>query len=240
MNHLLKCDGYALIVIDEVQKVMPGALDALMPGLRERGSYETAVLRKRLFGNETETYGEVSTSNAIFLFISDLGVGSLENDLLYYQDRNNIPNSALRSSVKEAVDMNWQSLDFSKLISQVIPFLPMEPEQMEEVFQLKVREFALQFKKIRWADLIVSASAAKYLSGENFIEYRHRSENFRVRRYQNTEVDISGEMKAHGSSPSSDMIIETRKKTFAKDGGRAFEVADGMHSEGMQQLIFFE
>ena len=43
VQHLTQCSGNAVIIVDEVQKMAPGALDALMPGLGKRGSFSYTV-----------------------------------------------------------------------------------------------------------------------------------------------------------------------------------------------------
>ena len=212
VNHLLKCKGTALIIFDEVQKVAPGALDVLMPGLREGGS-----INYFLEGKQRRTHHEISTSNAIFLFISDIGADDLETLLMYHQDRNKIPISQLRSTVKVAVDKQWNTLNFGKLIKEVIPFLPMEREQIIDVLQSKLREMALSLKSRNyWNDFFVHDNVVEYLSSNEFIDYRQVAQSFNV-----TQRSIGGNTCVINKAYETGII--SRNKTFALLGGRGLD-----------------
>ena len=227
IDHLRKCAGNALIIFDEVQKVAPGALEALMPGLRERGSFSTSSIIKNILGKPVEIHEELSTANCIFLFISDIGADKTESQLLYYGDRNKIPQSALRSAVKGALDEQWKRLNFGTTVKEVIPFLSMEKEQIEEVFRLKLQGIAEENRNIFWADLIVDHSVVDYLSGPEFIRYRHLSQRFPIPVVVNEETDDDLESTDPGSNSTSapPQQYVTRTKTFATMGGRSLENA---------------
>ena len=124
MDHLRQCNGNAVIVFDEVQKVIPGALDVLMPGLRERGTFsathKNAAATSTLASWTTYiaaspapsdlTHEDISTDNVIFIFISDIGADRMTNLLLAYGERSSIPQNILRSEVKTALDEQWSRI----------------------------------------------------------------------------------------------------------------------------------
>ena len=219
VNHLLKCKGTALIIFDEVQKVIPGALDVLMPGLREGGALTYMKEDKK-----RRTHHEISTSNAIFLFISDIGANDLETLLMYHQDRNKIPISQQRSTVKVAADKQWNTLNFGKLIKEVIPFLPMEKEQIIDVLRSKLREIALNFNSKLdknnnyWKDFFVHDSVLEYLGSNEFIDYRLVAQSFNV-----TQRSVGGNTCINDKFYETGII--SRNKTFAVLGGRGLDNA---------------
>jgi hypothetical protein len=82
----------------------------------------------------------------------------MKNLLLAYDDRTKIPQSLLRMEVKKALDDQWERLNFgavrlpslfsppqptycltlpltslSQVVSEVVPYLPLEKKQIEEV-----------------------------------------------------------------------------------------------------------
>lgn len=192
IKHLQLCSGTVVIIFDEVQKIAPGALESLLPGLEDKASFSV-------------TDGpDVSTANAIFLFISDIGADKTTNLLLMYGERELIPHYVLRADVKDSLDQQWARLSFGRSIKDVIPFLPMEKKQIEEVFRLKMTEIERHFRGQYWGNLVVDDSVIDYLSGPKFVKYRIHTANFTSRE--------SGE-------------AFTRTKTLAVLGARALENA---------------
>ena len=154
---------------DEAQKFAPSALDVLLPGLRETGSLSVS-------GEES-----VSTSNTIFLFISDIGTNITLNLLLKYGNREAIPHTELRHEMKKALDVQWDSLAFSRTIKEVVPFLHMEMKQIEEVFPIKISEMVDSVMSEHWHKLILSAELIQYLSGPPFVSYdKYKARNARI------------------------------------------------------------
>lgn len=167
--HLQKCSANALIIFDEAQKFAPSALDVLLPGLRETGSLSVS-------GEES-----VSTTNTIFLFISDIGTNITLNLLLKYGDREAIPHTELRHEMKKALDVQWDSLAFSRTIKEIVPFLHMEMKQIEEVFPIKISEMVDSVMSDHWHKLIISAELIQYLSGPPFVSYdKYKARNSRI------------------------------------------------------------
>jgi hypothetical protein len=44
--------------------------------------------------------------------------------VLRYGDRSLVPQSVLRSEVKDALDKQWARLRFSKVVREVVPYMP--------------------------------------------------------------------------------------------------------------------
>ena len=199
-----------MIIFDEVQKVAPGALDALIPALEERASISTIISAKNCFGTMTETYKTVSAANTIFLFISDIGADALERQLIYFQDRNNIPHNELRKVVKNALDVQWKRLNFGAVITEVVPYLPLEQAQIESIFELKISNLNKANQGTYWSELTIDHSVVEHLSGPQFINYRFEM------------IDFINHDKE-------DMMPITRNKTLAVFGGRSLDNAGGGH-----------
>ncbi|RLN88831.1 hypothetical protein BBJ28_00002878 [Nothophytophthora sp. Chile5] len=109
-EHLHHCSGKAVVVIDEVQKVIPHTLDVLMEAVSSSAQfsyYKHGVTKN------------IDTSNVIFVLVSDIGVTDMEQVMIQYETREEIPTVALERVVKAALDDQWKRLDFGKMIDQV-------------------------------------------------------------------------------------------------------------------------
>jgi len=226
VGHLKECAGKAVIVFDEVQKVMPGTLDVLMPALEERGSISIfgdgsssgssnkasgtsaqGTSSKTTAASKTHTY---STSNCIFVFISDIGSESMIKLLLEYDDRKAIPQGLLRTKVRQALDEQWARLQFGKVISEVVPFLPMEQHQVQQVLSSKLDVLSSENKFTSWLELVVDEDVQQHLTGSQFLKYFKHS----VKPKPNAK-----------NSTNANANLEGKFKVFAKYGARALEAA---------------
>ena len=203
--HLQKCDGKALVVFDEVQKISPGALDVLMPALEGQGT----LTHTDSTTHKTSMY---STSQVIFVFISDIGADRMTRLLLKYQKRTAIPTNLLRDEVKQALDEQWSKLRFGKTISEVVPFLPMEQQHIQDVLALKFFMLAHENKHVYWQDLVVDAEVTEHLSSPHFLMY-----------INHTAVTKNAPDKVNS-------------KVFAKYGARALEVGGPL--QDLKSLFF--
>ena len=197
-RHLQKCEEKAIIVFDEIQKVMPGTLEVLMPALEEKGtiSYTDAATRK------TSVY---STSQVIFVLISDIGAERMTRLLLKYQTRSAIPINILRNEVKQTLDEQWQKLQFGRNINEVVPFLPMEQPHIQDVLLLKFNMLSQENKFVYWLDLVVDDGVIQHLSSPHFLKY----------------VNHTAKTKPNNSTLGGSSA--TTSKVFAKYGARALE-----------------
>jgi hypothetical protein len=55
----------------------------------------------------------------IFVLVSDIGVADMEQVMIQYETREEIPTVQLERVVKSALDDQWKRLDFGKMIDQV-------------------------------------------------------------------------------------------------------------------------
>lgn len=55
----------------------------------------------------------------IFVFVSDIGVAEMEQVLIRYEFREDIPMVAFEKVVKSALDEQWKRLNFGKVIDKV-------------------------------------------------------------------------------------------------------------------------
>ena len=120
---------------------------------------------------------KVSTADVIFILITDIGVKSILKVLLNNPNRTEIPHTTMRRVVKNALDLTWKRLNFGKVINEVVPFLPFEPKQIEEVVELKLQQLSQQHARTKWAELCTTSELRRYLSSpaSRFITYDSHS-----------------------------------------------------------------
>lgn len=187
-DHLRRCGGSGVIVFDEIQKVVPGALDILVGGLKERGSF-------RVYGSSgVESF---STENVVFILTSDIGAEDMEDLLIAYDDRELIPQQILRSEVKKTLDKQWDRLHFGSVVSEVVPFLPLEEKQIQQIMTLKLQLMSLEYRNLYWLDLCVESSVIQALSRPPFIQYRSRKIKMKVT--NGTSIEREKTMALYGA-----------------------------------------
>lgn len=176
VNHLSKCGKNSVVIFDEVQKVMPGTLDVLVPALGERGSIKSPSKENRIIvdickndnedciSDEIEEIEErYDTGNCIFIFISDIGSERMIKLLLTYGSNTLIPKQQLRSEVTIALDEQWKRLNFVKHIKDVIPFLPLQKQDIHKIADLKLNQESLQYESIRWSKLLIDDTVISHI-----------------------------------------------------------------------------
>lgn len=112
-----------------------------------------------------------STENAIFIFISDIGADKMTKLVLSYGNRSAIPQTLLRSEIKSALDEQWSRLRFGKFISEVVPYLPLEPEHIRDILRAKLRAMATDARHSHWAELVVDEDVVTHISGPPLVKY---------------------------------------------------------------------
>ncbi|GLD96300.1 hypothetical protein PINS_up004983 [Pythium insidiosum] len=165
-EHLHMCSGKAVVLFDEVQKVIPHTLDALMEAMSDRA--QLSFYHKGV----TKTY---DTSNVIFLLVSDIGVREIERVMTSYQSREEVPRSKMENVVKTALDAQWKRLNLGKMVVKVIPFLPLEQPHIAEVVELKLQLLDTENRGTKWHRLWVEDGVADFLSRHPSIPYEERS-----------------------------------------------------------------
>jgi len=161
--HLRHCGGNAVVLFDEVQKVVPGTLDVLMEAMTEHPQLT-------FFSNGKAV--TVDCSKVIFLLVSDIGWERMVSRQLLYRTRSEVPAEELRREAKSALDAQWAHLRFGKVIDEVVPYLPMEAPQLREVLRLKLANLHRQFQGQFWLRLCVTPETEEHLVSHRFIEYK--------------------------------------------------------------------
>uniref|UniRef100_A0AAV1T794 AAA+ ATPase domain-containing protein n=1 Tax=Peronospora matthiolae TaxID=2874970 RepID=A0AAV1T794_9STRA len=165
-EHLHYCSGKAVVVIDEVQKVIPHTLDVLMEAVSESSQfsyYKHGVTKN------------IDTANVIFILVSDIGVGEMEQVMIQYETRNEIPTVQLERVVKAALDDQWKRLEFGKMIDRVVPFLPFEHQHIVEIIALKLKQLDNNYRGKYWHRLWIEEPIADYMSRLDSVHYKVRS-----------------------------------------------------------------
>lgn len=144
-----------------------------MGGLKERGEFR---VYRGAEGEEGSGGMEVfSSQGLVFILTSDIGADEMETLLLAYEDRDLIPQQILRAEVKKALDKQWERLHFGSVVSEVIPYLPLEQLQIEQIMALKLMTMSLEYRGMYWRDLCIEESVIQALSRPPFVQYRRRS-----------------------------------------------------------------
>jgi hypothetical protein len=192
-----------------------------MPALESRGSlsYTQHVPSKSNFFSgglvgekEKVVTIQQSTENVVFLFISDIGADRMMKLILKYGDRSAIPQTTLRNEVRLALDAQWERLRFGKVVKEVVPYLPMEPEHIYQIFVTKLATLAADNALTYWRALVVDSAVVAYLSGPQFIRYSVYSVN-------NNSMSSSQPTGGPTAAPAAGT------KVFATWGARALENA---------------
>lgn len=169
------------------------------------------------------------TDRAIFLFISDIGVEKMTKQLIIHGDRSAIPPETLRSEVKAALDEQWHRLKFGKVISEVVPFLPMEPVQVTDVLKLNLNRLSTNFRSQRWLRLAVDDEVVSYLTSQQFVDYKNHTVTMRVARKASADQLVPYQAEV---GVEADQQI-TRSKIFATYGARAVRSGPLQKLEGL-------
>lgn len=166
VDKLRECSGRAVVLFDEVQKVVPGTLDVLMEAMGEH-----PVLTYYSHGRAVT----VDCSRVIFILISDIGTDAILEVLLNYKTREEVPLGRLRTAVKKALDRQWDELRFGKVVDRVIPYLPMGPREVLQVMELKLSNLARDFSGRYFMDLYASPDLQWHLCSRAYINYGNYS-----------------------------------------------------------------
>ena len=194
-EHVSSCGGNAVVVLDEVQKVLPGALEVLVPALDSRGSLSTysrsisshqrpasatpeksldhpqAWSPTRRHEDRSERVVQVSTERVIFILISDIGADKMIKLVLEYGNRTLIPRQLIRHEVRASLDEQWSRLRLGKLVKEVVPYLPLEPEHIRLIMRGKLMHTASEYRYNYWLDLIVDPDVVFFLASPPFVKY---------------------------------------------------------------------
>lgn len=155
ISHLKACIGNAVIIFEEVQKVVPGVLEVLLPMLSERGS------AREIKGSNVE----YSTINCVFIFISDVAADAMIKLLLTHGDRTSLPQILLRKEIKLALDLQWQRQGLGKTINEVVPFLPLEEVHLKQILIKKLQKLSVENQFLFWSQLVVDDDVVSLLVG---------------------------------------------------------------------------
>lgn len=159
--------------------------------------------------------------------------------VLSYGNRSAIPQSLLRNEIKNALDEQWSRLRFGKVVREVVPYLPLEPEHIREILGSKLDNLNVDFRYSHWRDLVVDEEVVGYLSGPPLVKYSiYNTKSVRKARPEGegAGAGASGECGVDGSGDagtcststgggSSDSAPVSTTKIFATWGARSLENA---------------
>eukprot|EP01036_Dinobryon_divergens_P032935 gene32935-42622_t len=192
----------AVIVFDEIQKVAPGALDALVPLMDSNGFFSYPVRGPSSDSNKDRSYVEyfgsfvipssaaspsssavasteeeyhtetISTSNVVFILISDIGKDLFWKLVLKYRDRSRIPPEELREEVRKLMEKQWRKLQFQRNIQEVIPFMPLERSHIRRIMAMKFQQYSRNGLFVKWMGVSIDSNVLDYFSAsDKFIAY---------------------------------------------------------------------
>ena len=152
---LRKCGNHAVVIFDEVQKVAAGTLDVLMEAMSEhpRLTYYNSKTQ------ETETF---DTSKVVFILITDVGGDRMFELILEKNGRELITKSYVQKEIRTILRKQWDRLQFTRVVSGNVPFLPLEQEHIREILEFKMQQLNHQgikkhlWKRIEWTPEFVN------------------------------------------------------------------------------------
>jgi hypothetical protein len=202
IKHLQTNHGEAMIVFDEVRKVIPGILEVFLPALDQNGFFSQVTYHPVTKEPETKQY---PTKNVVFIFISDIGHDLLTKAVLRFNDRSAIDSTYLKNEVKSLMDKQWARLQFGKTITNVIPYMPLEPLHIDLILHKQLNYLSNQgVREQNWLRLIIDEDVFDWLAIAESYYYEA----------------ITGEFTVFNET-SGEETIQERTKYFAKWGARA-------------------
>lgn len=225
------CDNRAVVVFDEVQKIVPGTLEVLLEAMSERprltvfsgyggrngggrggnagDGMNGAGGGSGGGGGKTEVF---DTSKVIFVLISDIGKDEMFELILDNDGRENTPPHVIENKIRSVLQAQWDRLAFTQAIDGSVPFLPLEEEHIREVLELKLTELNQRGQTYKyWAELQWDVHLVERLSGRNFIKY--------TRLASGLEVDEEEEEDGDGDGDDDDEEDEEEEKKSEEVGG---------------------
>ena len=242
-QHVDACGGASVVIFDEAQKVVPGALDMLLEALGERGSISytppggpaagtgqssllsaaTATVTGSGAGTGTTTV-RVSTINCIFIFVSDIGTDAMVRLTLGYGGRGKVPVARYRKEVKSALDAHASTAAIASSVCEIVPFLPMERKDVEDVLRSKLLHIASDHRGVFWEDLSVDGAVIHMMSGGEYIKYKIHSTKVATKTVATSSGETAGTAAVSGGPEQPQPQRETRSQSFAVYGARALGV----------------
>lgn len=206
IHHLQQTHGEAMIIFDEVQKVMPGILEVFLPALDANGFFSQVSYHPVTKEPVTKYY---PTKNVVFLFISDIGHDMLTKAVLRYNDRHLIDGTFLKNEVKALMDKQWERLQFGKTITHVIPYMPLEPFHIDLILHKQLDYLSQQgMQDQKWLRLVIDEDVFDWLAIAESYNYEA----------------VTAEFALFNESTGIEEIVE-RTKYFARWGARAGPLA---------------
>lgn len=151
LTEALRRRPYSVVLFDEIEKAHPDVFNILLQIFDE--------------GRITDSKGRtVNCRNALFIMTSNLG----SDALMDYLQKSNRPRT--QEAILEIVDPILKSHfrpEFLNRIDEILPFLPLQPEEMEKIvaIQLKSVEERLKEKQMQ---LKVNPDVITYLATEGY------------------------------------------------------------------------
>lgn len=206
IQHLQHTHGDAIIIFDEVQKVMPGILEVFLPALDANGFFSQVTYHPVTKEPVTKYY---LTKNVVFLFISDIGHDMLTKAVLRYNDRHLIDGTFLKNEVKALLDKQWERLQFGKTITHAIPYMPLEPFHIDLILHKQLDYLSQQgMQDQKWLRLVIDEDVFDWLAIAESYNYEA----------------VTAEFAIFNESTGMEDIVE-RTKYFARWGARAGPLA---------------
>jgi len=183
-----------------------------------------------------ERVTQVSTEHVIFILISDIGADKMIKLVLEYGNRTLIPRQVIRHEVRASLDEQWSRLRLGKLVKEVVPYLPLEPEHIRLIMQGKLMRTSSEYRYNYWLDLIVDPDVVHFLASPPFVKYSvfqakmqpiGKIANFPVADSQQCQNDPGCDRR---SSSGSSTIPATKTKIFATWGARSLVNAGKSYS----------
>jgi hypothetical protein len=153
---LEQCKGRGVVVFDEVQKVMPGALDVFLPMVEKRGLLQ-------VFDTKTNSWKRYPTENLVILFTTDIGGPRIRELMLQYGGREKIPADVMQQSLHAVLNEPWGG-NIKKFVKGIVPFLPLGREQMVSICRFGLSTYGAKLRGKNWYDFVVDEAVVELLA----------------------------------------------------------------------------
>eukprot|EP01039_Chlorochromonas_danica_P009909 gene9909-10959_t len=180
IGHLKRSKGPALVIFDEMQKMAPGVMEVLKPAFDNRGEIielnkdDTYIEFFSGFFVDQPVIKNFLADQVIFLFISDTGGQTVVDYLVEVGGREKIVQPTLNQRVRTTIENEWneQRLTFAKVITDVVPYLPLDRKDAADFLKVEIRYLSNQKALERnWMKLVVDEDVVQMLINPPFLKY---------------------------------------------------------------------
>jgi ATP-dependent Clp protease ATP-binding subunit ClpA len=155
------CHGRGVVVFDEVQKVVPGALDVFLPMIEKRGALS-------VFDTAAGKWKKYSTENMVIIFTTDVGGPRIRTLMLKYGGRDAIPADVMQNELHKELNATWGG-NIKKFVKGIVPFMPLGNAEMKSICIFTLSTYGAKLRGKYWHDFVVDDAVADLLADSDYL-----------------------------------------------------------------------